>query len=442
MIPKTPLEDWIRAKIGLPPADELTREALERYQLRKMRETITYLKERSTFYHRRLAGLSGEKLGSLNDVSLIPFTSAQDLLDNDMKFLCVSQDAIERVVTLRSSGTTAASKRVYFTAEDLELTADFFHHGMSTMVDPGQRVLCLMPGELPGSVGDLLLKGLRRMNVEGIVHGLVRDEKRVIDEIIGREIDCLVGIPVQVLALARNSHAGSIPANRIKSVLLSADYVPDAIAKEISRSWGCPVFNHYGMTETGLGGGVDCRALSGYHLREADLYFEIIDPDTGRPLPDGEEGEVVFSTLTRTGMPFIRYRTGDIARFLPEPCSCGTILKRLSHVKGRLSGRVRIGGGMMLDITDLDERLFSLPGLINYQVEVTKENKRETLAITLFLCGAAEDAVAGRVHDALKQVPGVETAVANGDLCLGPIKFSKENWLTNGSIKRTIIDRR
>ena len=455
MIPQTPLENWIREKIGLSPTAGMTREDIDRYQLRKIRETITYLKERSPFYHRRLAGLSAEKLGCLEDVALIPFTSAADILDNDLKFLCVSQDAVERVVTLRSSGTTAASKRIYFTADDLELTADFFHHGMSTMVEPGQKVLCLMPGELPGSVGDLLLKGLRRMDVEVIVHGLVRDEKRVIDEIIAREIDCLVGIPVQVLALARNGNTKSIPANRIKSVLLSADYAPDAIVKEINRVWECPVFNHYGMTETGLGGGVDCRALGGYHLREADLYFEIVDPDTGRPLADGEEGEVVFSTLTRAGMPLIRYRTGDIARFLPEPCPCGTILKRLNHVKGRLNGKVWIGKGIGLDISDLDEALFPLPGLINYQAEVMGEEGKDFLNVTLFmnfpmlktsrayfLGYPYEDATVQQVREALTHIPTVRDAIAEGNLHLGPIRFSKENWLTNGSVKKTISDRR
>ncbi len=109
------------------------------------------------------------------------------------------------------------------------------------------------------------------------------------------------------------------------------------------------MFNHYGMTEMGLGGGVDCRALTGYHLREADLYFEIVDPVDGRPLPDGEPGEVVFTTLTRRGMPLIRYRTGDLARFLPGSCPCGTVLRRLDHVQGRLAGRVKVGGGYRLE---------------------------------------------------------------------------------------------
>ena len=132
--------------------------------------------------------------------------------------------------------------------------------------------------------------------------------------IVEQEIDCLVGIPVQLLALARHPAAAMLPAGRLRSVLLSADYVPDAIVREISRVWGAAVFNHYGMTETGLGGGVECAHRCGCHLREADLYFEVIDPESGTLLLDGEPGELVVTTLTRKGMPLIRYRTGDLAR--------------------------------------------------------------------------------------------------------------------------------
>ena len=88
----------------------------------------------------------------------------------------------------------------------------------------------------------------------------------------------------------------------------------------------------------GLGGGVECEAHLGYHLREADLYFEIIDPNTGRLVPAGEYGEVVFSTLTRRGMPLIRYRLGDRCRFLPGRCPCGSGLRLMERVSGRFEG--------------------------------------------------------------------------------------------------------
>jgi phenylacetate-coenzyme A ligase PaaK-like adenylate-forming protein len=89
------------------------------------------------------------------------------------------------------------------------------------------------------------------------------------------------------------------------------------------------------MTEMGLGCAVSCEYQNGYHVREADLYLEIIDPDTGKTLPDGTWGEIVFTTLTRVGMPFIRYRTGDISRWKTESCRCGSKLKLLDYIQDR-----------------------------------------------------------------------------------------------------------
>jgi phenylacetate-coenzyme A ligase PaaK-like adenylate-forming protein len=346
------------------------------------------------------------------------------------------------VVTLASSGTTAPAKRLHFTAEELELTVDFFHHGMSTLVEPGDRVLILMPGELPGSVGDLLVKGLGRMDVEGIIHWPVGAAEEVIAGIAARQIDTLVGLSGQVLALVRHPAASLLPAGRIRSVLLSADYVPNAVVREIRRIWECPVFNHYGMTEMGLGGGVDCRALSGYHLREADLYFEIVDPVDGHPLPDGETGEVVFTTLTRRGMPLIRYRTGDLAAFLLEQCPCGTVLRRFGHVQGRLSGRVNLGDGLSLDSADLDEALYPLPRLINYHAEILLKKGRDTLVLTIYMWDTAEETAAHAVRSALKQIPALGAARSFGNLDIEIILLSAEKQPSTGVAKKMIIDSR
>jgi len=438
----TPLEPWIRTKIGLPSGTPLTRAALNDYQLGRLRATVEHARRQSPFYRRHLAGMPDVELRTLADIARLPFTTPADILADDLGFLCVSQGEIERVVTLRSSGTTNEAKRLHFTAQDLELTVDFFRHGMSTMVKPGERVLILMPGELPGSVGDLLTQGLARMGAEGVVHGIVRDERAAIAEIIAREIDCLVGLPVQLLGLARHADAATIPAGRIKSVLLSADYVPQAIVREIEQLWGCPVFNHYGMTEMGLGGVVDCRARSGGHVREADLYVEIIDPATGHPVPDGERGEVVFTTLTRTGMPLIRYRTGDLSRFIPKPCRCESVLKRLEWVKGRLAGQVRVGGKYLISMADLDEVLFPLPGLLNFQVALTQENGIDLLQVTLFTQGGPAEKLCRSTREELGNIPALWLAIAEGGLKIAPLVISAQNWLSSGSIKRTIQDRR
>jgi phenylacetate-coenzyme A ligase PaaK-like adenylate-forming protein len=438
----TPLEPWIKVKLGSSATGPELRDELDRYQMSKFRETVDYVSARSPFYRRLFQGLNGADLKNVEDVASLPFTTAEDIQESDLRFLCVSRDEISRVVTLNTSGTTGQAKRIHFTEDDLELTTDLFHHGMKALVRPGRKVLILMPGEQHGSVGNLMVKALKRMNVEGIPHGIVRDEARTVAEITGKKIDCLIGIPVQVLGLLRHRDAATIPKGTVKSVLLSADYVPEAIVREIVSAWGCAVFNHYGMTEMGLGAAVDCMALSGYHIREADLFFEVVDPDSGRPIPDGETGEVVFTTLTRKGMPLVRYRTGDLSRFIPEPCPCGTVLKRLEWVKGRLRGGVRVGSNHFLSVPDLDEALFPLPGLLNFRTEIKKGETADSIHVTIFAGEQSGDRLRREATIALARIPAVRNAVAEGALTLAPVGLSNENWLSTGSIKRKIIDRR
>jgi phenylacetate-CoA ligase len=439
----TPLEPWIKRKIGATAAGAEFRRELENFQLRKLRDTVDNIRNASPFYRRRLKDFRGCDISSLDDISRLPFTDAGDIITDDLRFLCVSRDEISRIVTLRTSGTTAEAKRIHFTEEDLELTTDLFHHGMKALVSPGQKVLILMPGEQHGSVGDLMVKALRRMDAEGIPHGIVVDEEKAIGEIVDKKVDCLIGIPVQVLGLARHRKAKAIAEGMIKSVLLSADYVPMAIARELGRIWGCKVFNHYGMTEMGLGAAVDCRALAGYHIREADLFFEIVDPLSGRPLPDGEEGEIVFTTLTRSGMPLVRYRTGDLSRFIPEPCPCGTVLKRLEWVKGRTGGWARLGNGYRLSMADLDEALFPLSGIRNFRVVLNRENGADILQLILFSGeGEGNSKLADEARCALEGVPAVRAAIDDRSLLLAPVLTGAENWISSGSIKRKITDRR
>ena len=309
---RTPLDAWIGKQTGLGAGAGLTRQGLRRYQLRRIQQSLAYAAGQSPFYRRRLGGRGDLAEVNFDSFASLPFTTPEDLCRDPLEFLCVSHREVARVVTIRTSGTTGLPKRMFFTETDLDLTVDFFRHGMSTLVQAGQRVLILMPGELPGSVGDLLVKGLDRLGAEGIVHGPVQDPADTIAEILARRPDSLVGIPIQVLGLVRHPQSARIPAGDIRSVLLSTDYVPACVVEDIQQSWGCHVYQHYGMTEMGFGGGVECDAHEGYHLREADLFVEIVDPLSGRQLPEGVAGEVVFTTLNRRAMPLIRYRTGDI----------------------------------------------------------------------------------------------------------------------------------
>lgn len=392
----TPLDPWIKQKTS---ASELAD-----WQLLKLNETLALARGKSPFYRKLLAGMP-EKLTSLDDFSRFPFTTPEDVRANPLRLVCVSQDEIQRVVTLQSSGTTGEPKRIYFTAEDQELTIDFFGVGMSTLTEPGERVLIFLPGETPGSVGDLLRLGLARQGRIPLPYGPVRDPHHALETIDGQQVDCLVGSPTQILGLARRWNPRS---KAPRTVLLSTDYVPAAIVRELERIWGCQVFNHYGATEMGLGGGVECEAQRGYHLREADLYFEIVHPESGEPLPEGEYGEVVFTTLTRRGMPLIRYRMGDRSRFLPGKCPCESSLRTLEKVRGRFSGFVS-AGGETLKLPDFDEALFSIPGLLNFSVTVTGDGAEASLLVETQML--TSDDSTSLVEQALRGVSSIKTTV-------------------------------
>lgn len=362
-------EKWIKDCIGYNEGFKL-----QEYQLIKIKEKIDYVKEHSKFYREKFKDISSKDIFNLDDFArLISFTNSEDLSLRPKDFLCVPQHEISRIITLKTSGTVGNNKRIFFTEKDLERTIDFFHHGMKFLVDPGDKVLILMPGDYYGSIGDLLKKGLNRLGCEGIILGIINDNFKVLDILMKEKIDCIVGLPIQIYELGRvKSFYKKYKDIKLKTVLMSGDYVPNSIKKVVEKGFNCKVLTHYGMTEMGFGGGVECSCQNGYYLREGDLYFEIIDPVTGNLLPLGEEGEVVFTTLTREGMPLIRYKTGDIASFSEKLCKCNIILPRMNYVKGRIGEQVNIGDSSFY-IGDIDEIIYTIDNLLDYEIRINKD---------------------------------------------------------------------
>ncbi len=438
----SPLHTWIAAELDQDPNSDLDLVALRALQLERLNRTLAHASANSPFYQNRFQNRQRRPLDSLQGLTELPFTSADDLRQQGLQMLGVSQSAIERVVTLESSGTTGPAKRLYFTGEELARTQAFFRLGMGPYLDPGDRVLILLPGELPASAGNLLATALQPLGVDCQIEGIVIDPGRCVTLLAEEDFDCVVGIPVQVLSVLRHPNVLTIPRDRIKSVFLTSDYVPSALVKEIDKRWGCPAINHYGMTEMALTGGVECRALYGYHLREPHLYFEVIDPVNGRTLPAGETGEVVVTTLTRKGLPLIRYRTGDLASLIDEPCPCGSNLPRLSKLQGRIAQRMNIGAGQQLGIPQLDEALFALPELLNYEAVLTAKNGINCLTLSIESTTGAQQDLLAEVDGCLRDLPAISTALAAGTLCLPATRSCGKPLPVSATIKRSIIDRR
>jgi phenylacetate-coenzyme A ligase PaaK-like adenylate-forming protein len=414
----SPLDAWCARALGLAPG-QLDRDHIERYQLDRLRATVEWARARSPHHRGRISGAAPS---SLADLGRLPTTTPAELRERGAQMVCVSQDEISRVVTLHSSGTTGPSKRLYFTAAEQESIIDFFAAGMATMVDPDERVVIFLPGPAPGTVADLLATALRRLGVVPIAHGFVRDVGEAAAALIGDRPTSLVALPVHALALARWAEQTAPGTISLKSALLTADYVPRSLARQVERAFSCPVFEHYGMTEMGLGGGVECEAHDGYHLREADLLFEVVDPPTGTPLPDGAEGEVVFTTLTRRAMPLVRYRTGDLARMIAGPCRCGSALRRLARVRGRI-GAAALGA---IDLPALDELVFACPGVVDHRATIAAGPSGPALHITALTLGPEppDGEVAHRLAAVAQELPraAVELASLDGRLQSGPEK--------------------
>lgn len=361
----SPVQPWVAEHTGLK--ERISPESLKNWQLKMVRKTIEYAVINSVFYKKRLQGIDVAKILSIEDMQTIPFTFPEDILQDSKSLLCVSSSAVARITSLSTSGSTGNPKRIYFTDNDLERTIDFFACGMSSIVQKGRSTLICLSSQTENSIGDLLQKGLTRIGVSSMIHGNIKDVFAALK--IARDFECFVGLPEEMFCLCMTDES-----LRPKSVLLSADFVPESIIKAIEEKWHCKVFTHYGMTETGFGGGVQCEARLGYHLRDADLLVEIVDNITGKQLPAGEVGEVVITTLQNEAMPLIRYRTGDIARIITESCPCGGSLPRLDKVIGRFANNMLLENGTKVSIHDLDEVMFGIDGLKNYSVKLTGKN--------------------------------------------------------------------
>ena len=415
MTAMTPLEDWTAARLGLV-GKRVDRRLLESYQLEKLSATIRFAAANSPFYRKHLGRNAAAGLRTLADLTGLPFTDAADLRRHGSQMVCVSQSWIDRVVTLDTSGTGGEPKRLWFTAEDQNLTVDFFQAGMAILTRPGDRVLILLPGRRPGSVGALLAQALAGAGMTPLPYdwsGNLADAASFLQD---ERADSVVGSPIQVLAMARYSAERGGAFRCPRTVLLSTDYAPRSLIREVERIWNCRVFDHYGMTEMGLGGGVECEAHAGYHLREMDLFFEIVDPQTGERLPAGCEGEVVFSTLTRRGMPLIRYRTGDLSRFLPESCGCGSVLKRLDRLGGRMDSILRLPAAE-LRLGEIAEAVFAVPGSLDYAVTALPGKERLTLEVAVWSLGSPATTQAA-VFEELGRIGAVREARDAGRLAV------------------------
>lgn len=334
----SPFDPWIAATIGCP-GPHPDPEALATWQLGALKRTVAHVTAKSPFYRRLLAGLPPGFPHDFSEWATLPTTRPEELVIDAMRFLCVSQDEVVRMVTVATSGTTGSPKRLAFDAADIAATLDCFRVTMTTLSRAGDTVLVMFPATVQNSVGDLILRCLPLYGATGVAGDPSGDPARLAETLRRHKPQSMI-VATSQLAAAKDDPAVVRAAREcLRTMVFASQYLPRDFKTEIGAAFGCPVFDYYSATEMGYGGGMECEADCGYHIREADHYFEVLDMESDRALPPGEVGEVVFTTLSRRAMPLVRYRTGDAARMLPGPCPCGSPLRRLGPILGRIERR-------------------------------------------------------------------------------------------------------
>ena len=353
--------------------DTLTLKAI---QLEKLNRLLAREKERGGFY-RDLP----ERLDSLDQIRSLPFTTGEDLAGHAGSMLLVSQSRVQRVLSEATSGTTGPAKRVFYTETDLENTVQLYMAGLGELVFPGSVTMICFPFSGPFGLGELIAEAIRRLGARPLKAGPFLTYGEYAGLLAREQPDTFVGMPAQLLGILRFCGRGTL-----KRALISGDACPDSVTEGCEAILGTKLFPHYGSREMGMAGAVCCQAHEGMHLRENHIIAEIIDT-AGRPLPAGEWGELVITTIGMEAMPLIRYRTGDYTRILPGPCPCGSAVLRLDRIERRSDG---------ISMSSLDDVIFADESIVDCRCELEGE---ELSVMALTVGTPAESRILSRVHD-------------------------------------------
>ena len=345
--------------------ETMSRDDLKALQLARIRESIEKAAA-SHFYGRlfRELGINAGTITSLDDIKKIPFTTKDDLREHwPYGFCAVPKEELVRMHS--SSGTTGRATVIFHTQKDINEWTNLVARSMyMTGVRRGDVFQNMMTyGLFTGGLG--FHYGGERIGVLVIPAG-AGNSKRQIQLMRDFETTVIHIIPSYALHLiAVFEELGLSPRNDTKLTIafLGAEPHSEKTSQKIEELYGISAFNSYGLSEmNGPGVAFECPWKKGMHIWEDAFYVEVIDPDTMEPVPEGGEGELVLTTLTREGMPLLRYRTKDLTRIISEPCGCGRSHRLIERIKGRTDDMLILKGVNIFPI-QIEKKLMEIPGV-------------------------------------------------------------------------------
>ncbi len=364
--------------------ETMPREELEQLQLERLQGVVNRAYRNVKFYNEKFkeVGITPEDIKSLDDVRKLPFTTKDDLRDNyPYGMFAVPLRDIVRIHS--SSGTTGKPTVVGYTRNDLDIWSNLVARIMVAGGVTKDDIIQISFGYGLFTGGFGLHYGAEKIGATVIPISSGNTDRQIMI-MKDYHTTVLVCTPSYALVVADRIEELDIDPRSLslRTGLFGAEPWSEGMREEIENKLKIKAYDNYGLSEI-IGPGVagECEEKNGMHIAEDHFFVEIIDPETGEPLPPGSEGELVITTLTKEALPLIRYRTRDITRLHYELCGCGRTSVRMEKVKGR-SDDMLIIRGVNVFPSQIEEVLFSIEGTEpHYQIIVDRKNRLDTLTV-------------------------------------------------------------
>lgn len=362
----------------------MDRESMRRLQSERLVKMVKHVYEDSTYYRKRMDeyGVKPEDIRSIDDITKLPFTTKQDLRDNyPFNLFCVPMEKIVRLHA--SSGTTGKPIVAGYTREDLEMWSEVTARSLMAAGVSSKDIMQvsygygLFTGGLGAHDGGTLIGA----SIVPTSSGNTEKQITLMHDFGSTVLACT---PSYALYLAETIAKSGLDINdfKLRVGVFGAEPWTNSMRAEIEEKLHIKAYDIYGLTEMcGPGVGCECECQNGTHLWEDHFYPEIIDPVTLQPVAPGEKGELVFTNLTKWGMPMIRYRTRDLTSLIYEKCECGRTAVRMNKILGRSDDMLIIRGVNVFPST-VESIILEFPECEPYYfIEVDRVNNVDTFDI-------------------------------------------------------------
>ncbi|GBE15176.1 MAG TPA: phenylacetate--CoA ligase family protein [Proteobacteria bacterium] len=391
-----------------PDRETLSREELAREQLKKLHSTVGRIREKNPDYHARIGSPDPGEIRSLEDIGEIPFMSKDDLRDGyPFRFACAPRESFVRMHM--SSGTTGTPIITPYTTADVDQWGEIMARCFAAARVGSEDVVQITPsfGLFNGGFG--FHYGAARLGSFIVPIGAGRSSLQLqfMKDLGTTALTAIASYPLRLMDIARQE-GFDWGSTRLKVGIFGAEVWSDEMRARIEEEMGIEAYDIIGMTETGgVGLGIDCPARAGIHIWEDHYLVEIVDPESGDMLPDGQTGEMVVTTLTREALPLIRFRTRDITSVVSrEKCGCGRTHMRIARITGRTDDMIKVKGVNFFP-RQIESLLLKEEGMGNdYLIEVERIHGADRLQVTVEVENPSDMRLAGRLGEILRDFLG------------------------------------